>query len=151
MVASADVLHRYSCRMGGIASWVDGQTTPIERATLRSVLGRASADIGARPIIVALRCENAELTVVVGDPSGTTLVYFPPDYQDAQAGSLVSVGDADAADSDRWGPPLVADFFTHYTEYPRWSVIPHSAVEQALGEFLERPFEAPRSITWQPD
>jgi hypothetical protein len=137
--------------MSGAASWVDGRTTPIERATLRSMLDRAAVDAGERPIVVALRAQDAVITVVVGDPSGTALVYYPPGYEDVAVGSLHSVGDRDAADADRWEPPLVADYFTHYTEYPRWSVVPRSDGERALEEFLERPSEPPCSITWEPD
>jgi immunity protein Imm1 of predicted polymorphic toxin system len=137
--------------MSGVASWLEGRTTPIELATLRSVLDRATVDAAERPIIVALRAEGAEITVVVGDPTGTALVYFPPGYEDVAVGSLHSVGDREAADADRWEPPLVAYYFTHHSEFPRWSVIPLSHGQRALEEFLDRPSEPPRSITWGPD
>jgi len=130
---------------------VEGQTVPVERATLRSVLDQASVDAAERPIIVALRSEGAEITVVVGDPIGTTLVYFPVDYAQTAVGSLLSVADREAADADRWEPPLVADYFTHWTEFPRWSVVPHLLGEKALAEFLATPSEPPPSVTWEPD
>ena len=130
---------------------MEGQTVPVEAGTLRSVLDQASSDAAERPIIVALRSEGAELTVVVGDPTGTTLVYFPVDYTQTGVGSLLSVADREAATSDQWEPPLVADYFTHWTEFPRWSVVPPALGEQALAEFLEIPSEPPRSIMWEPD
>ena len=129
---------------------MEGLTVPVERATLRSVLDRAAVDAAKRPIIVALRSEGAEITIVVGDPIGTTLVYFPVDHAQTGVGSLLSVADREAADADHWEPPLVADYFTHWTEFPRWSV-PHLLGEKALAEFLETPSEPPPSIMWEPD
>jgi hypothetical protein len=124
---------------------------PVDSVTLGSVLGRASIDAAERPIIVALSSQGAEITLVVGDRAGTTLVYFTVDYAQIGVGSLLSVADREAADADRWEPPLIADYFAHYTEFPRWSVVPHSSGEQALREFLDTPSQPPRSITWQPD
>jgi hypothetical protein len=128
-----------------------GPDLPVDGATLSSVLEQASVDVAERPIIVVLRSDGAEISVVIGDPSGTTLVYFPADYAQSGVGSLISVADREAADADRSEPPLVADYFTHWTEFPRWSVIPHSLAERALAEFLGTPSEPPRFITWQPD
>jgi immunity protein Imm1 of predicted polymorphic toxin system len=124
---------------------------PVGHTTLRSVLEQASEDASERPIIVALSSEGAEITIVVGDPTGTTLVYFPADYAETGVGSLLSVADREAARADQPEPPLVADYFTHWTEFPRWSVVPHSLGEQALAEFLDTPSEPPRSVMWEPD
>ena len=85
----------------------------------------------------------------MGDQTGTTLVYSPPDY--AGVGSLHSVADREAANADRREPPLVAYYFTHHTEFPRWSVVPQSLGQQAVQEFLETPSEPPRSMMWEPD
>jgi hypothetical protein len=130
---------------------MEGLTVSVEGTTLRSVLDQAAIDAAERPIIAALRSEGAEITLVVGDQTGTTLVYFPVDYAETGLGSLMSVADREAADADQCEPPLVADYFTHYTEFPRWSVVPHSRGEQALREFLDTPSEPPRSIMWEPD
>jgi hypothetical protein len=130
---------------------VEGLAVPVESATLRSVLDEASLDAAERPITVTLHSEGAEITVVVGDETGTTLAYFPVDYALTGIGSVLSVADREAAKADQWEPPLVADHFTHYTEFPRWSVVPYSLAEQALAEFLERPSEPPRSIAWERD
>jgi Immunity protein Imm1 len=135
--------------VGATASWVDGVSVPVEPATLPDVVAAAAVDAAEEPVIVALRAEGAEITFVVGDPTGTALVYFPPDYDGV--GSLHSVADREAADADRWEPPLVAYYFTHYSEFPRWSVVPYSLGQQALQEFLETPSEPPRSIMWEPD
>jgi len=135
--------------VGATASWVDGVSVPVEPATLHDVVAAAAVDAAEEPVIVALRAEGAEITFVVGDPTGTTLVYFPPGYDGV--GSLHSVADREAADADRWEPPLVAYYFTHYSEFPRWSVVPYSLGQQALQEFLETPSEPPRSIMWEPD
>src|SRR5918995_6361782 len=97
---------------------------PVEGATLPDVVAAATMQAAEAPIIVALRADAAEITFVVGDQTGTTLVYFPPDY--AGVGSLHSVADREAADADLWQPPLVAYYFTHHSEFPRWSVVPHS-------------------------
>ena len=137
--------------MPSTASWVEGLTVPVERTTLRSVLDQASVEASERPIIVELRSEGAEITIVVGDPTGTTLVYSPADCAETGVGSLLSVADCEAASADQSEPPLVADYFTHWTEFPRWSVVPHSLGEQALAEFLDTPREPPRSIVWEPD
>src|SRR5207248_11189891 len=74
---------------------------------LHSVLDQASVDVAERPIIVALSSEGAEITIVVGDPTGTTLVYFPVDYAQNGVGSLMSVADREAASADHSEPPLV--------------------------------------------
>jgi hypothetical protein len=100
---------------------------------------------------VALSSEGAEITIVVGDPTGTTLVYVPVDYAQNGVGSLMSVADREAASADHSEPPLVADYFTHWSEFPRWSVVPYSLGEQALAEFLDTPSEPPHSIMWEPD
>jgi len=131
------------------ASWVEGRSVPVEPATLSDFVTAAANDAAeGRPLVVAVRAEGAEVTFVVGDQSGTTLVYFPPDYDGV--GSLHSVADREAADADRWEPPLVAYYFTHYTEFPRWSVVPNSLGQQAVQEFLGAPSEPPRSIMWEP-
>jgi hypothetical protein len=122
---------------------------PVDGATLADVVAAAAMDAAEGPIIVALHAEAAVITFVVGDQTGTTLVYFPPDY--AGVDSLHSVADREAADANLWEPPLVAYYFTHHSEFPRWSVVPHSLGRQALQEFLEKPSEPPPSITWEPD
>jgi hypothetical protein len=137
--------------MSVTASWVDGVNVPVEDATIATVMAKATAEATVRPLIAAFRADGAEITIVVGDPTGTTLVYFPADYAETQVGSLLSVADREAANADRWQPPLVADYFGHYTEFPRWSVIPHSLGQQALHEFYENPSEPPRSIAWESD
>ena len=108
-------------------------------------------DVAERPVIAAVRAGGAEITIVMGDPTATTLVYFPPDYARTALGSLLSVGDREAADLDRSQPPLVAGYFGHWTEFPRWSVISHSLGEGAVREFLENPSQAPPSISWESD
>jgi hypothetical protein len=112
---------------------VRGSVRPSQPATalgsgVTAELNVIPADAAERPIIVALRFEGAEITIVVGDPTGTTLVYFPPDYAQTALGSLLSVGDREAADADRGRPPLVADYFGH------WSA--HSATRASLRRAL---------------
>lgn len=129
---------------------MEGQSLPVDGSTFRSVLDQARAQVTIRPIVVAFRAEGAEITVVVGDASGTSLVYFPADSR-AAPGSRTSVDSREAFDQDEWEPLLVADYFGHWSEFPRWSVVPHSLGEQAVAEFLDSPFEAPRSIAWLED
>jgi Immunity protein Imm1 len=78
-------------------------------------------------------------------------VYFPADYAEVGVGSLLSGANREGITANQSEPPLVADYFTHWTEFPRWSVVSHSLGEQALLEFLDRPSEPPESITWEPD
>jgi hypothetical protein len=132
-------------------SWVEGTSYPVDAARLDSLLVEAASAAAGTPVIVAIRVREAEITIVVGDEAGTTLVYFPPEYAHTQVGSLLSVGDHEAARDDRWEPPAVADYFGHYTEFPHWSVIPFAHGEQALREFLEDPATPPPSITWESD
>ena len=134
-------------RVPVVATWVDGVSVPVDGETLRAVLNRAASE-ATRPVVVALRSGGAEIDIVVGDSSGTALVYFAPDYLRAATGSMHSLGDRVAAAADAWEPPLVADYFTTYTEYPRWSVVPVELGERALREFLEEPHRAPISIDW---
>jgi len=102
-------------------------------------------------IVLVLRASGAEITAAIGDASGTSLVYYPPGYEEKATGSLHSVGDAAAAERDDWKPPLTAYCFGHHTEFPRWSVVSHSAGRQALTEFCERPETPPSAVAWEPD
>lgn len=98
-------------------SWVDGMNVPVEDATIGTVMAQATAEATARSLIAAFRADGAEITIVVGDTTGTTLVYFLAEYAETQVGSLLSVCDREAANANRWQPPLVADYFGHYTEF----------------------------------
>jgi hypothetical protein len=132
-------------------SWNRETTTLVEAADVAEAVAEANLAVRGRAVIAAPPAEGAEITMVIGDESGTSLVYFPPDYSERAVGSLLSVGDPDAAQADLWQPPLVADYFGHYTEFPRWSVVPYEAGVQALEEFCNYPSQPPTCITWQPD
>jgi hypothetical protein len=88
------------------------------------------------------------MTIVVGDPTGTTLWCFSGDS--AEAAGFLSVGDPSATEASGSEPPLVVSSFGNHTEFPRGSVVPHALGEQALRDFIENPNEPPRSVTWEP-
>jgi len=88
------------------------------------------------------------MSIVVGDPTGTSLWYFFGDP--AETAGFLSLGDDEGAHSAQADSPLVASLFGDHTEFPRYSVIPHSLGEQALHEFIDDPTEPPRSVTWIP-
>jgi hypothetical protein len=133
-----------------IARWSEDDAAAVDADTVTSVL----AEVGAaskQPIIVSLEDEGAELDLVVGDPSGTVLTYFPAGYADKATGSLHSVGDPEAARVDAWEPPLTAFFLGRHTEFPRWSVVAHDVGERAATEFCARPTTPPPAVPWEPD
>jgi hypothetical protein len=133
------------------ASWAEGLA---DRSTEADRVDELWAEIEAQvtqPSVLTLRAAGAEITAVVGDPTGTALVYFPPGYENTATRSLHSVGDPTGAERDEWEPPLVAFRLGHHTEFPRWSVVSHDAGRQALSNFCEHPQEPPAAIAWERD
>lgn len=120
-------------------------------ADLRSALSEAACDRNEGPVIVSLDVEGASLTHVVGDPTGSTLVFFPADYQETGVGSLHSVGDPVARDADAFEPVQVAYMNGHYTEFPRWMVVSVATAEQALIGFWSTGRLLPETVTWEPE
>ena len=102
------------------------------------------------PVILVLEAGGAEAHAVVGDTTGTALLYYPGGYEKAEAGSLHSVGDRARAERDDWESPLTAYYFGHHTEFPRWSVVPSVDGRRALAEFCERPNVPPTAILGNP-
>ena len=117
---------------------------------LRAALAAATA-MAEMPLIVSVEAGGATLTHVVGDPSGSTLVFFPPDYQDTGVGSMHSVGDRAMRDADESLPVLAAHMNGHYSESPRWMVVPVSVAEKALHEFVGTGGALPSNIEWDVD
>src|SRR5712691_5210330 len=105
-----------------IARWAEGEEKVVDADTVTDALAEVAA-VAVEPIIVVLEANGAAMDIVVGDPSGTVLAYFPQNYADVGLGSLHSVGDLEAASKDAWQPPLTAFYFDHHTELPRWSVV----------------------------
>jgi hypothetical protein len=133
-----------------LARWAADGSRAVDSATVTRMLAEVAAATN-EPVIVVLEGHRAELTIVVGDPAGTVLTYYPPGYVETGVGSLHSVGDPDAAAADAWEPPLTAFFLGHHTEFPRWSVVAHEVGETAAVQFCERPSEPPRSVQWEAD
>jgi hypothetical protein len=100
------------------------------------------------PIVVTVEAPAGTLTLVVGDPSGSSLVYFPPEYQETGLGSMSSVGDSAGVDTDAWEPPQTAYLFGHHSEMPRWMVVPNEDAREALREFFASGGELPTKIEW---
>jgi hypothetical protein len=143
------VVAQYSLAVAASFTWSEETSLLVEAGEVAEAVADANLALRGRPVIATLRAEGAEITMVIGDESGTSLVYFPPDYSESGVGSLISIGDPDAAKADLWQPPLVAYYFGHHTELPRWSVVPHEAGTHALEEFCDNPRQAPTTITWQ--
>ena len=89
--------------------------------------------------------------MVVGDPSGSTLVYFPPGYLDSGLGSMHSIGGAETRDRDGWEPGQEAYLDGHHTEYPQSWVVPKSSAIAAAAEFVDAHGARPQSIQWELD
>ncbi len=117
---------------------------------LRAALAAATA-VAEMPLIVSVEAGGAMLTHVVGDPGGSTLVFFPPDYQDTGVGSMHSVGDRAMRDADESLPVQAAYMNGHYSESPRWMVVPVSVAEKALHEFVGTGGVLPSNIEWEVD
>jgi hypothetical protein len=132
-------------------SWeADEFRTVVSPDELRAALARAEA-AADEPLIVSFEVGGATLTLVVGDPSGSTLVFFPPDYPDSGTGSMHSVGDRVMRDADVSAPLQVAYMNGHYSELPRWMVIPVHVAEEAMHEFLRTGGALPSNIEWEVD
>jgi hypothetical protein len=129
--------------------WTEETSAAVEAAELHDALAAIVPSRAEGAVIAELSAEGAEITVVVGDPTGTVLVYFPPSYFELATGSLLSVGND--ARNDRSQPPLTAFYFGHHTEFPRWSVVPYHLGEEALRQFCQEPATAPSVIAWEPD
>lgn len=133
------------------ARWVEDQ---LPRAVEALDVGRLWEEIEAgttEPVVLLLEAEGAEMSAVVGEATGTTLSYFPAGYAETGVGSLSSVGDPAGAERDSWEPPLTASYFSHHTEFPRWSVVSHDEGRRALAEFCSHPKTPPSSTAWRAD
>ena len=129
----------------------DGLTLASEselRETLRSI---ERSDAAEMPVIVSLEVAGAMLTHVVGDPAGSSLVYFPPGYPDTGLRSMHSVRDATGRASDLWEPPQIAYMNGQYSEMPRWMVVPVAVAEDALVSFMQSGGQPPETIEWELD
>lgn len=132
-------------------SWEAEELHAVRSAeALVAALARA-AEAADVPLIVSLEAGGATLTHVVGDPSGSTLVYFPPDYRDIGLGSMHSVGDPKMRDTGESRPLQVAYMNGHYSELPRWMVVPLRVAEVALEEFVTSGGALPSNIEWEAD
>ncbi len=85
---------------------LDRPSLSVEPDGIRDALAEAARATAEGAIVVAVSAEGAEITMVVGDATGTCLVYFPPGYSKTATGSLISVGSPLAAREDSWRPPL---------------------------------------------
>jgi hypothetical protein len=132
-------------------SWEADEIHPVQSAeALMTALARAT-EAAEVALIVSVEAGGAALTHVVGDPSGSTLVYFPANYPDAGVGSMHSVGDRAMRDADDSEPLQVAYMNGHYSELPRWMVVPLPAAEAALREFVGTGGALPSGIEWEED
>lgn len=132
-------------------SWETDEFHPVHSSdALRAALVSAGAAAG-EPLIVSLEAGGATLTHVVGDPSGSALVFFPADYKNAGVGSMHSIGDRAMRDADVSEPLQIAYMNGHYSELPRWMVVPVHVAEEAMREFLATRGALPSGIEWEMD
>jgi Immunity protein Imm1 len=137
--------------MSAFASWTeDHSPLSVEALDIPRLWDEIEAGT-KQPVVLRLEAEGAEASAVICDATGTTVVYFPAGYAEAGVGSLQSVGDPAGAERDAWHPPLTAYYFSHHTEFPRWSVVSHDEGRRALAEFCSRPGVPPPSIAWRED
>jgi hypothetical protein len=131
--------------------WREGSVRPVNtEEELLAAVAEAEAEAEV-PLVVTVEAPAGTLTLVVGDPTGSSLVYFPPDYKDTGLGSLSSVGDRAGRDADAWEPPQTAFLAGHHSEMPRWMVVPNDDVREALREFYATGGELPTRIEWDHD
>jgi immunity protein Imm1 of predicted polymorphic toxin system len=133
--------------MPATLTWGYGNEVALDHHNVASALARATEDAGEGSDIATAASGDAQMTIVVGDPTGTSLWYFSGDS--ANSAGFLSVGDRSATDANASDPPLVVDWFGNHTEFPRWSVVPHPLAERALLDFIEDPTEPPRSVSWE--
>ena len=91
-----------------------------EALTAALATAAEAADV---PVIVSVEAGSATITHVVGDPSGSTLVYFPSSYRDTGVGSMHSVGDPATRDTNESLPLQVAYMNGNYSELPRRGLV----------------------------
>jgi hypothetical protein len=140
-----------SCVTGMVVWWQEGSTRAVttEDQLLAAV---AEPEAEARdPVVVTVEAPAGTLTLVVGDPDGSSFVHFPPDYKDTGLGSMNSVGDSAGRDADAWEPPQTAYLAGHHSEMPRWMVVPNDDAREALREFFATGGELPTSVQWDHD
>jgi Immunity protein Imm1 len=112
---------------------------------------KEEAEAGRLPAIVFIESPAGTLSLVVGDPDGSSLVYHPADYAETGVGSMSSVGDPAGRDADAWQPPQTAYLSGHHTELPRWMVVPHEQAREAVREFFGSAGALPTNTEWQLD
>jgi hypothetical protein len=133
---------------GVTVSWREDSARAVTTdEDLLAALAEAEAE-ATDPIVVTVEAPAGTLTLVVGDPAGSSLVYFPPDYKDTGLGSMSSVGDPVGVDTDAWEPPQTAYLSGHHSEMPRWMVVPNEDAREALREFFASGGELPTKIEW---
>ena len=133
--------------MHATLTWGSGNEVVLDHDNVGATLARAAADAGDGSDIAVAGSGEAQMSIVVGDLTGTTLWYFSGDS--AETAGFLSVGNRSAIDASDSEPPLVVNRFGNHTEFPRWSVVPHGLGEQALRDFIENPTEPPRSVAWE--
>jgi Immunity protein Imm1 len=124
------------------------------RATEADEIARLWTEIEAQagePVILVLEAAGAAVHAVIGDETGTVLLYFPTEFEQTAMGALHSVGDCARAERDEWEPSLTAYYFGHPTEFPRWAVVDHDDGRRALAAFCQRPTEPPGTVIWKKD
>ncbi len=131
-------------RQAGERRWV---TTSED---LLAAVADAAATV-EEPVIVSVEADAGTLTLVGGDPTGSSLVYFSAGYERTGTGSLHGVADRARRDADAWEPPQTAYLLGHHSEIPRWSVLPTDEARRALLEFFMAGGRLPSNIEWEPD
>ncbi len=137
--------------MTATAKWSEDQPArAVEPGEIAQLWSEVEAEV-VRPVVLVLEMAGAEANAVIGDETGTVLLYFPAGYEQTGTGSLHSVGDRRAAERNEWQPPMTAYYFGHHTEFARWSVVSNEVGRRALVEFCEEPQNPPASIIWDED
>ena len=121
--------------------WADEEWAVETTATLDQLLDQIAAGQGRdRPVLVALQAPTGSLTMGVGHPTETVLLYAPAS---PGATPLHSVGRQGEED-----PPLVCSHAGRLIEFARGCVVPAAAGRAAMRAFLERHGELPDGVDW---
>jgi hypothetical protein len=108
---------------------------------------RAASDF---PVLVGVESDTTSFSLVVGDPSGSCLGYFPPEAAETGLG-FHSVVDPNWRDEDVSVPALGFTYVGHHSEVPRGWVVPLDKAHAALREFFRTGGAMPTVVDWEAD
>jgi hypothetical protein len=98
------------------------------------------ADAHERPVLVALQAPSGSLTMGVGHPTETVLLYAPAAPGAAPLHSVGARGEED--------PPLICSHSGRSIEFSRGCVVPIATGRRAMRAFFEGEGRLPDEVDW---